>query len=71
MREFKGHEYVDGDVRIYVKVENTEHSWEEVGLVRFGESRQVEEVAKRLGLTDMNSTELARLSDELAMPRRW
>jgi len=72
MREFRGFEYVDGDIRVYVRLEGEDDSaWQELGVIKFDEPRQIEGVAKRLGLEDMQGIELARLSDELAMPRRW
>ena len=72
MREFLGHEYVDGDIVIRVREEGQDDSaWEKVGTVRFGARRQIEQVATSLGLIGMTSTELARLGAELHNPRRW
>jgi len=72
MREFRGFEYVDGDLKVYAREEGQgDDAWRELGVIKFDESRQIEGVAERLGLEDMQGIELARLSDELAMPRRW
>lgn len=71
MREFRGHEYVDGDVRIYAQEEGQDDAWAEVGVVPFDDRhRSVMDIAERLGLENMDGVELARLNDELVMPKR-
>lgn len=75
MREFRGYEYVDGDIRVYWREEGEDDSqWKEAGVIKFGEVRAPGLVMDRFGLTGPTGhldTELARLQDELRMPRRW
>ena len=70
MREFRGYEYVDGDIRIWVREEGQDdRDWKEVGMVLFEEPRRVEDVAKALGL-ELTEVEAQRLGSELVWPRR-
>lgn len=75
MREFRGIEFVDGDIKIYVREEGEgDDGWREAGVVRFGEVRQAGLVMERLQLTPpggARSLELERLQAELSWPRRW
>lgn len=73
MREFMSREWVDGDVTIFVREEGQEDAWwTKVGVVPSSERhRSVGNIAECLGLEDMDGTELTRLNDELANPRRW
>ena len=75
MREFRAYEYVDGDITVYVREEGQgDDAWTKAGVVKFGEVKHAGLVMDRLGLTGPTghtSLELDRLSDELAMPRRW
>lgn len=72
MMEFYAVEYMDGDIGVFGHDQDDPNSaWHKVGMIKFGEQRQVQGMARRLGLTNLNSIELERLDNAVNSPTRW
>lgn len=76
MREFRAFEYVDGDLKIYVREEGEgDDAWRELGMVPFkdiGKLKSCVAVSEYLGLKPAATlTEGQSLWQEFTNPRRW
>lgn len=74
MREFRAYEYVDGDVKVYVREKGQgDDKWREAGTIpwEYGDHGTETTARARLGITDLTKPEQEQLAQELTRPRRW
>lgn len=70
MREFRGFEYVDGDLKVYAREKGQgDDAWRELGVIPL-EHRRLD-FALALVPGPVNDIEQAQLDHELTWPRRW
>jgi hypothetical protein len=73
VRTFKVHEYVDGDLKVYVK--EGDNTWQKVGTIPWKHRdlalAQLADAVQWKMKTTLTDEETKALLQELAWPRRW